>query len=179
MGGMRRHTHRSGGEKKTVGREEKVAAARKIPYLCGLKRGKCEKLRDSREVKTKQVIYQPARKNAPRTKTDKKNDMEKESKELVKHCRYYKGESNNPFEGKDSTKAALWLYERTWVMDFNNDNGDALRDYNSVGLGDFEMFDDTPLLLKALLFNRYAKTAYSLASAVEGFKAFYHKYYKD
>lgn len=111
--------------------------------------------------------------------------MKKE--DLLKFCRYYHGEKDNPFDGRDSDKAALWLYERTWIQELLNaakiDKPSAMLaeyidDYLAVGLKDFAKFDDTPVTLKALLFNRYAKSSYSMQDAVAGFKDFYQKYYK-
>ena len=97
--------------------------------------------------------------------------------ELLKFCRYYKGQKTNPYT--DSDKAMLWDYERKWIVDLSNDYdfSDYLSEYISVGLRDFSMFDDGPITLKAVLFNRYAKNAYSIKDAVPGFKEFYQKYY--
>lgn len=104
-------------------------------------------------------------------------------KDLLQFCRYYKGEASNPYDGKDQNKAMLWDYERFWIEQNFSESGrkllaEYLDEYASVGLSLFEMQDDTPATLKALLFNRYAKTAYSMADAVEPFKKFYQKYYK-
>ena len=106
-----------------------------------------------------------------------------EKKDFIKFCRYYKGEKENPYDGIDQNKTMLWFYEKCWI-DFNlSDNGrstlaDYIGDYSSVGLSLFETQDDTPASLKALLFNRYAKTANSMIEAVEPFKKFYKRYYK-
>ena len=97
--------------------------------------------------------------------------------ELLKFCRYYKGENDCPFD--DSNMSAIWFYERAWVEDiFYNRYDDKLIDeYVCVGLGLFSQFDKVPVTLKALLFNRYAKGCQSLVDAVEPFKLFYNKYY--
>lgn len=98
--------------------------------------------------------------------------------ELLKYCRYYKGEKDNPFEDKDQNKSMLWFYESIWVNRYATTVLDSTIDeYVHYGLGNFEMHDHIPLSLKALLFNRYAKGSYSMQDAVEPFKAFYHKYY--
>ena len=66
------------------------------------------------------------------------------------------------------------------ILDSYTDSfGIMLEEYLFSGLSDFEKFDDIPITLKALLFNRYCKTAQSMLSAVEPFKKFYHKYYTD
>ena len=31
--------------------------------------------------------------------------------DLIKQCRYYKGEDESPWEGVDQDKDALWFYE--------------------------------------------------------------------
>lgn len=100
----------------------------------------------------------------------KKND-------LLKFCRYYKGEQNCPYT--DNTKSMLWDFERTWVNDVLHDAdfNELLTEYMNVGLRDFSETDDTPITLKAILFNRYAKTAYTMQDAVPSFKDFYKKYY--
>lgn len=102
--------------------------------------------------------------------------------ELLKQCRYYRGEKENPFEGKDPDKAMLWGYERGWVSDWARGRTDGydemINDYVRVGLGRFEPMDGIPVSLKALLFNRYAKMEQSLLDAVEPFKEFFREYYK-
>lgn len=101
--------------------------------------------------------------------------------DLLKSCRFYRGESSNPYEGKDPNKAMLWFYEMGWVKMAESGKSPAssemLRDYEFLGLKSFRADDGVPVSLKALLFNRYAKTAYSQRDAVEPFKAFYEKYY--
>ena len=80
--------------------------------------------------------------------------------ELLKFCHYYNGQKTNPYTHSD--KAMLWDYERKWVEDMSKepDFSDYLSDYMDVGLRDFSMFDDVPITLKAMLFNRYAQSAY-------------------
>lgn len=100
---------------------------------------------------------------------------------LLKSCRYYKGESSNPYEGEDRDKAMLWFYEMGWVKNAERGlspiSADAVAEYKACGLQSFRSDDGVPLSLKALLFNRYAKTEQSLKDAVESFKKFYEKYY--
>lgn len=103
-------------------------------------------------------------------------------KELLKLCRYYKGEENNPFDSVDQNKAMLWFYERAWFSAWLKKNGlgfdEMIADYVGCGLASFESKDGIPITLKALLFNRYAQTAQSQRQAVEPFKSFFLKYYK-
>ena len=92
--------------------------------------------------------------------------------------KYYNGESSNPYEGNDHNKAMLWFYERCWILQRDStDEASILNDYIHAGLESFQQFDDVPLSLKALLFNRYAKTNQTSMEAVEAFKRFYLKYY--
>lgn len=108
--------------------------------------------------------------------------MKKE--DLILFCRYYKGEKNNPYEEKYQDKASLWDYERFWIEHNFTEDGryllsEYINDYTSVGLALFEMQDDTPVSLKALLFNRYCHwRSGSMIECVEPFKDFYLKYYK-
>lgn len=99
---------------------------------------------------------------------DKKNE-----KDLLKFCRYYKGEASMP---KD-TKASFWEYEKKWVEFMINDNpllNRMISVYISNGLSDFEPMDNTPLTLKSLLFNRYS---HWLMEDVDGFKKWYKTEY--
>lgn len=61
--------------------------------------------------------------------------------ELLKKCRYYRGEIENPYEGKDPNKAMLWFYEHGWVSDWERgrtgDYDEMISDYVRVGLGRF------------------------------------------
>ena len=82
------------------------------------------------------------------------NNMKKE--DLTKLCRYYKGEKENPY--KNGNKALFWDYERVWIdlsVDKDEMLGNMLDEYISAGLSEFEMQDDTPVALKALLYNRF------------------------
>lgn len=109
--------------------------------------------------------------------------------DLLKFCRYYHGENENPFRPVD--KSLLWDYERKWVemtqssLSKNRDSestdvfGDMLDDYVNAGLAQFESHDDTPATLKALIFNRFCYwNSGSMRDCVPGFKQFYKKNYR-
>ncbi len=101
-----------------------------------------------------------------------------DNEDLVKHCRYYKGEEKNPYDTVDQDKAMLWFYEMCFVMHGKQYNySDYLTEYAVVGLTSFAEDDGVPIEYKALLFNRYSKTAYSMMDAAEPFKKFYLEYY--
>lgn len=102
-------------------------------------------------------------------------------KNLIQFCRYYKGEDENPY--KDGYDAAFWDYERAWVEHNFIDKGrdilaDYVDDFSRAGLALFEMADDTPASLKALLFNRFCHwRSASMIECVEPFKVFYKNEY--
>lgn len=105
-----------------------------------------------------------------------------EKKDFLPFCRYYKGEKENPY--KSGNKALFWDYERAWI-DLSVDKednalGNMLDEYIAAGLSEFEMQDDTPIALKALLFNRYGHWlgGYGLIEDAKSFKKFYLNEYK-
>ena len=104
-----------------------------------------------------------------------------DKKSLLSVCRYYKDEKENPF--KNNNQATFWEYEKKWI-EFNHTNKDilisAVQEYINAGLADFEAEDNTPLSLKAFLFDRYSHWlgGYGLFVDAEKFKPFYMKKYK-
>lgn len=108
--------------------------------------------------------------------------MSMEKKNYLPFCRYYKGEDKNPYNGN---AAAFWDYERIWIEHNFTENGktslaEYLDDFSRAGLALFEMNDDTPASLKALLFNRFCHwRSASMIECVEPFKDFYKREYYD
>lgn len=98
--------------------------------------------------------------------------------QLLKYCRYYKGEKECPYESVEMYR--YWNTERVWVKRMNDktDNFEnELHEYITAGMGDFEKFDDTPITLKAMLFNSFGYWfSGSLLESVEPFKENYKKY---
>ena len=93
--------------------------------------------------------------------------------ELIRFCRYYKGENECP----KGIKESFWNYEKKWVdlsMRSENHFSNMIHDYISYGLREFEQMDNTPVTLKALLFNRYCH--WNIIS-IQGFKEWYMKEY--
>lgn len=90
-------------------------------------------------------------------------------KDLLKQCRYYKGETENPFEGKGNNDALFWFYEQKWVeWTIKQDSFQYLADeYSRLGLADFHT--EIPITLRAILYNRYDHWA---QGGVEDFKKF-------
>lgn len=93
---------------------------------------------------------------------------------MMRFFRYFKNESENPFEGKDQDKAMLWFYERCYAS--MGDDKDQIEEYRCY-VKEFREDDGVPEGYKALLFNRYMRTAYSVSDEIPAFKAFYEKYY--
>lgn len=96
---------------------------------------------------------------------------------LLTYCRYYKGEEECPFE--DNEDRLFWQYEQFWYdSQAKKDEhlSELIADYINAGLSDFENRDNTPISLKALLWNRFSHWNYSYP---EAFKEWYHTvYYK-
>ena len=96
-----------------------------------------------------------------------------EKKEYLPFCLYYKGEKECP---KD-VKASFWEYEKKWIeLSVKKDDslGNMLNDYIAYGLSEFEQMDNTPITLKALLFNRYSHWQ---NCDIDGFKKWYNTEY--
>lgn len=81
--------------------------------------------------------------------------------ELIKQCRYYKGEEECPFDGVDQDKTAFWSYEETWVNNFKRNYIDdqltqsSYLAFSSVANANKEELSSVPVSLQLLLFNRY------------------------
>lgn len=88
--------------------------------------------------------------------------------------RYFKNESENPFEGKDQDKAMPWFYERCYS--FMGDDKDQMEGYRCY-VKKFREGDGIPDGFKVLLFNRYMNTAYSVVGEIPVSKALYEKNY--
>lgn len=98
--------------------------------------------------------------------------------DAIKFCRYYHGEGDCPF--RNGERATLWKIERAWVERMASGKTeiieDAINEYIRCGLGEFQMRDNVPISLKAVLFNRFCK--YNERIDIDGFKNFYLRYYK-
>ena len=93
--------------------------------------------------------------------------------ELIKQCRYYKGEEESPYEGVDQDKDMLWFYESHWVMSGTSE--DMVSDYHSLHISTDNI--SIPTSLKALLFNRFAKGYQSTQEAKIAFPSFLARHY--
>ena len=93
--------------------------------------------------------------------------------------RYYKGEKRTPY--RDQDEAILWSYEKAWSDAMRTDYlfEDELAEYVTHELTQFCDDDGVSVTYKAMLFNRYAQSFQSMQEAVEPFKAFYMKYYRE
>lgn len=77
--------------------------------------------------------------------------------DLIKQCRYYKGEQECPQNITDIQMEIIWYYEQLWVEreELRNETESYIIEYNYAGLKDFNTDDGTPITLKALLYNRH------------------------
>ena len=102
---------------------------------------------------------------------------------LLKSCRFYRGESSNPYEGMDANKAMLWFYEQMWVKreerGLSPADSEILEDYEEYGLKSFNADDGVPLSMKAFLFSRFLhwQGGYGMEIDRDNFKQFYFRYY--
>lgn len=93
---------------------------------------------------------------------------------MMQFFRYFKGERENPFEGVDQDKAMLWFYEQCYSVE--GDKRGLIDEYRCY-VKEYREGDGVPEGYKALLFNRYMRTAFSVSDEIPAFKAFYEKYY--
>lgn len=82
-------------------------------------------------------------------------EQKKTREELIRQCRYYKGEEECLSD--DAYRFLFWNHERTWVKGIYADPSafsKVVEDYN-IYLRDFSKDDGVPTSLKAVLLNRY------------------------
>lgn len=108
--------------------------------------------------------------------------------ELIKQCRYYKGEEECPFDGIDQDKTAFWSYEYIWVNKFKGDYIDEQMTQSSylafppVAMANRGELSSVPVSLQQLLFNRYVHWLggyQSLEDDVENFVAWLKRAYLE
>lgn len=88
--------------------------------------------------------------------------------------RYFKGEEQNPFYGKEQNKAMLWEYERCYSFEGASDS--LINEYTAY-TNDSKDDGNIPIGFKALLFNRYMDGEYDIVRSIPDFKKFYETYY--
>lgn len=95
--------------------------------------------------------------------------------ELIKLCKYYKGEDNNPF--KDDKQTA-WSIENNWVKEVSGDKPSALlAEYCLTFQRIYPQWANDkviPMSLKALLHDRYTH----FGGSDDGFIKWIKKYYR-
>lgn len=102
--------------------------------------------------------------------------------DLIKLCRYYKGEKECPEKLNKEGYGTIWFYEQIWVQnpDFRDETDDIdninFYGYKHAGLIDFNVGDGVPVSLKALLFNRYCHWS-GYGDPIIGFKRWYFEFY--
>lgn len=107
------------------------------------------------------------------SRTEKKKD-------LIKKCRYYNGEKELP-KSLPQEYALMWDYESVWVK-CELEQNEMLTMFKE-GIKEFHLEtkrgDDTPLTLKALLFNRYLHWGEyaSIEEELKNFEVWYAEHY--
>lgn len=106
--------------------------------------------------------------------------MSDKNNNLLQFCRYYKGEDECPL--KDNYQRMFWYYEKDWTQMVESGQTEIsetfLNEYVRCGLTDFQFDDDTPVTLKATLFNRFCKSSgLPMLENKEPFKKFYLEKY--
>lgn len=94
--------------------------------------------------------------------------------ELIKVCKYYKGENECPYTNdspEESIKGHFWNYEKYWIESDNKIHTENVGLLKAYGLENFNANDGTPISLKALLFNRWGH--WVGLYDIEGFKKWY------
>ena len=76
--------------------------------------------------------------------------------DLLKSCRFYKGEAENPFT---DSRSSLWSLERSWVQEASASPAstilsDAIENFR-INLPDWVDDEPLPLSLKSFLLDRY------------------------
>lgn len=98
-----------------------------------------------------------------------------ENKEyLISLCKHYKGEDVCP-----DIQDSIWRYERFWVeanLEENADFGPLLEGYLNAGLMTFNQYDQTPITLKAVLYNRFMQQSEGMART-DDFMNWYDRFY--
>ena len=112
----------------------------------------------------------------------KKGNTRMVENELLQYCKYYKGEKRNPYK-ESQAENGLWFYEMQWVEAMRRGATKILdiyvKTYRAYGLAQLGESDNTHETYRAMLFNRYARTAYDVERAAERFKEYYTKYYSN
>lgn len=100
-------------------------------------------------------------------------EQKKTREELIRQCRYYKGEEECPI----GVPHCLWTYECHWVNASHAASAfldNYVQEYISYGLASFSTADHVPLSLKAVLYNRFS---HWLGCRTDDFKKWYNKEY--
>ena len=82
--------------------------------------------------------------------------------QLLKQCKYYKGEAVCPFTNEQ--EAFFWMIEAKYVDAYSKQDSafeplvtEAMKTYLHYKLQDFEAKDGVPMPIKALILNRHLK----------------------
>ncbi|MCD8289466.1 MAG: hypothetical protein LUC26_06095 [Prevotella sp.] len=102
--------------------------------------------------------------------------------ELIKQCRFYKGEKKNPYEGLD-VRGTVWECEGRWVERLLEDKN-AFKEHEEIhkedGLIHFRENENPPLSCKSYLYTRfcYWRGCSIPERDAANFRDWYNKIYK-
>ena len=89
--------------------------------------------------------------------------------ELIKQCRYYKGEKECPFDGE---KGWFWDMERVYVS--HDGEFDGEQDYYERIRG--KKYTDMPFAMLIAMFTSWGKYTYDIANEIDNFYGLIDKY---
>ncbi len=103
--------------------------------------------------------------------------------QLLKQCKYYKGEAVCPFTNEQ--EAFFWMIEAKYVDAYSKQDSafeplvtEAMKTYLHYKLQDFEAKDGVPMPIKALILNRHLKyMEREDEETINSFKQFYKQQY--
>ena len=103
------------------------------------------------------------------------------TEDLLKYCRYYKGEKQLP----DNVHSMFWAIEWRWVNGkkqnpkLKDSDWYVMKDYINDGFENFSKDDGVPMLIKALLYEWFQKlVGFKREAAIKSFPKFYNDEYK-
>ena len=96
------------------------------------------------------------------------------TEDLLKYCRYYKGENKQP-----DVSDLFWLVEWRWVTgkkknpELKDSDWYVMKDYINAGLENFAKDDGVPIVIKALLYEYFQRGGDLEDKSFSRFYAFY------
>lgn len=78
-----------------------------------------------------------------------------EKTEILKHCRYYKGEDENPF--KSGAPRTFWQIEKIWdfLITDSYREGALVNEFLAMNPSGYKEIESIPMSLKAIMYDQY------------------------